>query len=137
MDITLDGVWLPASKSDTQGWVVVITSAGGGGTPTAVVLLDAIRLKMEVDNGMILLDENVVKVNGYLQTASDLFFQDDDDDDENDDDDGRTKIHVTTTIMAAELSNHFKLKFNDNVVVAPVLYGGQASDGNVVTVISM
>ena len=39
--------------------------------------------------------------------------------------------------MASDLSDHFQLNFSDTVVVAPVLYGGRASDGNVVAVLSM
>jgi len=39
--------------------------------------------------------------------------------------------------MAAELSDHFELNFSDNIFVAPVLYGGQASDGNIFAVLSM
>ena len=92
---------------------------------------------MEVDDGLILLNENIVKLNDYLQTGLDLFFLDDDDDDEYNDDDGRPKIQANTAIMAAELSNHVNLNFSDNVVLAPVMYGGQARDGSVVTVPSM
>ena len=55
--------------------MLVITGAGGGGTPASVVLLDALGLKMEAADGMILLDEDIVKVNDYLQTESDLFFR--------------------------------------------------------------
>jgi len=40
-----------------------------------VVLLDALGLKMEAVDGLILLDEDIVKVNDYLQTESDLFFR--------------------------------------------------------------
>jgi len=76
-------------------------------------------------------------VNDYPKIASDLSFQDDDDDNENDSDDSWPKIQTTTAIMAAEMSNHFELKFNDNVVVALVQYGGQVSDGNVVAVLSI
>jgi len=137
MDIALDGVQLPASESDTQGHVVVITGAGGGSTPAVVVLLDALGLKMEAPDGLVLLDEDVVKMNDYLQTASDLFFQDDDNDDENNDNDGQPKIQATTAIMAAELSNYFELNFSDNIIVAPVFYGGRASNGNIVAVLSM
>jgi len=166
MDITRDGVWLPASESDTQGRVVGITGTCGDGTPAAVVLLDELGLKMKAADGLIFLDKDVVKVNEYSQTAldlffqnddddddsrpkvkvkvndysqttSDLFFQDDDDDDEHDDDDGQTKIQATTVIMAAELRDHFELNFSDNVVVTPVLYGGRSSDGNVVAVFIM
>ena len=72
MDIALNGVCLPASESDMQGQVVFITGAGGGGTRAALALLDALGLKMEVANGMILLDEDGVKVADYLQTALDF-----------------------------------------------------------------
>jgi len=40
-----------------------------------VVLLDALGLKTEAADGLILLDEDIVKVNDYLQTESDLFFR--------------------------------------------------------------
>ena len=53
--------------------MLVITGAGGGGTPASVVLLDALGLKMEAADGLVLLEEDVVKVNDYLQTALDLF----------------------------------------------------------------
>ena len=69
--VTLNGVWLPASESDTQGQVVVIT---GGGTMSVVALLDALKLKIKAAAGLILLGEDVVKVNDYSQNASDLFF---------------------------------------------------------------
>jgi len=39
-----------------------------------VVLLDALGLKMEAADGLILLNEDVVKVNDYLQTGLALFF---------------------------------------------------------------
>ena len=39
--------------------------------------------------------------------------------------------------MGAELSDHFELNFSDEIVCAPVLYGGRASDENVVAVLSM
>ena len=74
IDIAIIGVCLPVSESDTRGRVVVIIGAGGGGSPEAVVLLDALGLKMEAADGMILLDEDVVKANDYSQKASDLFF---------------------------------------------------------------
>ena len=53
MDIALDSVRLPVSESDTKGQVVVITDIGGGGTLAAVVLIVALRLKMETANGLI------------------------------------------------------------------------------------
>ena len=54
------------SESDTQGRVLVSTGAGGGGPPAAVVLLDALGLKMDAADRLILMDEDVVKVNDYL-----------------------------------------------------------------------
>ena len=47
------------------------------------------------------------------------------------------KVRATTAIMAEELGDHFELNFSDEIVVAPVLYGGRAADGNVVAVLSM
>ena len=63
-----------------------------------------------------------------------MSFDEDDDDEE---DENKTRVKATTTIMQAELSSHFELNFSDEIVVAPVLYGGRAGDGNVVAVLSM
>ncbi|EOD20151.1 hypothetical protein EMIHUDRAFT_242382 [Emiliania huxleyi CCMP1516] len=52
-------------------------------------------------------------------------------------DEARLVAKDYSTIMASDLSDHFELNFSDALVVAPVLYGGRASDGNVVAVLSM
>ena len=57
------------------------------------------------------------------------------DDDDDDDDEHKIKIRKTTMIMANELTDHFKLKFSLPIRVGPTLYGGKASDGNIVALL--
>jgi len=57
------------------------------------------------------------------------------DDDDDDDDEHNIKIRKTTMIMANELTDHFKLKFSLPIRVGPTLYGGKASDGNIVALL--
>ena len=47
------------------------------------------------------------------------------------------RIQAATSIMAADLRDHFELNFSEEVACAPVMYGGRASDGSVVAVLSM
>ena len=49
----------------------------------------------------------------------------------------RQRIKDITAIMANELTDQFELNFTDTIVVAPVLYGGCAIDGNIVAILSM
>lgn len=139
MNLALSGAWLPASESDTQGRVVVITGAGSTGVPPKSGLLSALGLKHNVD-GKNLLHEAQVTPKDYSgpQASKGFCFLDDTDDCEDDEDDpDKSKVKATTTIMSSELSDHFELNFSEEIVCAPVLYGGRASDGNVVAVLSM
>jgi hypothetical protein len=138
MSQALDSAWLPASESDTQGRVVVITGAGSSGVPTPGGLLSALGLKDHVD-GKVLADEAEVTPKDYSQpsVAKGFCYISFDEDDDDEEDENKTRVKATTTIMRAELSSHFELNFSDEIVVAPVLYGGRAGDGNVVAVLSM
>lgn len=54
------------------------------------------------------------------------------------DDSDVAKAKRVTDIMAADLTYHyFELNFSENIVCAPVLYGGRASGGNILCVLSM
>ena len=53
------------------------------------------------------------------------------------DDSDVVKAKRVTDIMVADLTGHFELNFSENIVCAPVLYGGMASGGNIVCVLSM
>ena len=139
------GVTLPASESDTIGHVVVIEGVEYDNEhdhfllPSKADLLTALGLKDEVD-GIILLNEATLTARDYAQYVAHGFCYSADDEYEHDDDDdisNRQRIKDITAIMVNELTDHFELNFCDTLVVAPVLYGGQASDGNIVAVLSM
>merc|ERR1712127_824616 len=49
--------------------------------------------------------------------------------------DGRAIIALTE-IMGEKLEKHFTFGFTDDVVRAPMIYGGYASDGNIVGVLT-
>jgi hypothetical protein len=140
----LDGATLPAIKTDTAGRVVVIVGAGNKGLPDKAALLAALGLKRQVDHEFFdevvnLFEEADLIPRDYAQHTAGFCYEPDDNDDEvidNDDEDWR-KIMTTTAIMATELSDHFKLDFSDEIVSAPVLFGGRASDGHVVAVLGM
>ena len=133
MDQTLDGAILPASESDTTGRVVVVTGAGLSGAPDKAGLLAALGLKQAVDD-KVLLDEARLTAKDYSTASSGFCFMEEEDVEEDED---RRRVKATTAIMSTDLSDHFELNFSEAIVVAPVLYGGRASDGNIVAVLSM
>merc|ERR1712187_936318 len=47
-----------------------------------------------------------------------------DDENSDDEDDNVSKVRATTVVMADELTDHFEINFGEEVVTAPVLYGG-------------
>jgi hypothetical protein len=124
---------LPASESDTTGRAVVIVGAGSSGMPDAAALLQALGLKHEVD-GVILLEQATVTAKDYLQAEQGFCYPDQDD---QPDDEHRGCVKAATLIMGTSLCDHFELNFSEEIVCAPVLYGGRASDGNLVAVLSM
>jgi hypothetical protein len=155
----LPGVTLPASESDTIGYVVVI--AGVEYTknnnndhdniilPNKADLLKALGIKDTVD-GITLLNEATLIAKDYAQymthgfcySPTDYNEYDNDDDDNNNSNSNsniinRQRIKDITAIMANELTDQFEFNFTDTIVVAPVLYGGCAVDGNIVAILSM
>jgi hypothetical protein len=126
---------LPASESDTTGRAVVIVGTGDSGLPEKADLLEALGLKEHVDHVM-LSDEATLVLKNYMQAEMGFCFSNEEQLEGSSDFDHR-RIQAATSIMAAELCDHFELNFSEEVVCAPVLYGGRASDGNVVAVLSM
>ncbi|CAE8597154.1 unnamed protein product [Polarella glacialis] len=51
-------------------------------------------------------------------------------------DEAEGSLLAITKIMADSLEQHFEVSFEDEVVTAPVFYGGYASDGSIVGVLS-
>ncbi|CAE7666841.1 unnamed protein product [Symbiodinium sp. CCMP2592] len=64
-------------------------------------------------------------------------FNDDDPEEEEAEEAGNQKqILALTKIMSDKLQKHFLFNFSDEIVTAPVIYGGYASDGSIVGVLS-
>lgn len=130
----LDGATLPFVA------VVIVGTGGNKGLPDKAALLAALGLKNQVDHEFFdedvdLFEEADLTSRNYAQHTAGFCYEPDDvvviD---NDDEDWR-KIKNTTAIMTTELSDHFELNFSDEIVAAPVLFGGRASDGHVVAVL--
>ena len=156
--LSLDGrITLPAGECDTQPYVIVLPHDGDGtmfdpdtGLPYVNVLLAALGIKKTAAED----DEDdsagTVDLWGHASVTSKdwskrylcMYGDDDEEDDEadSDDDDDHLAIpqfRAATKIMNDELDNHFELNFTEQVVCAPVIYGGMASDGNVVGILGM
>ena len=127
---------LPASESDTTGRVVVIAGVGDTGMPDKAGLMAALGLKRQVDH-VVLLDKCTLAPKDYLMAERGFCYTNEHGQQDNDDTYDRRCIKAATAIMGTYLRDHFELNFSDKIVVAPVLYGGRASDGNVVAVLSM
>jgi hypothetical protein len=132
---TLRDSILPAGDSDTTGRVVVIVGAGVSGVPDVSSLLTALGLKRQVEH-IVLADVAMLATRDYHSQVAGFCFPNGTLQGGAGSDDAR-QIQATTALMAASLTDHFELNFSDEIVVAPVLYGGRASDGNVVAVLSM
>ena len=157
----LPGVTLPASESDTTGYVVIIAGVKYTNNnnndhdnniilPNKADLLKALGIKDKVD-GITLLNETTLIAKDYSQYVTHGFcysptdyneYDNDDDDDNNNNSNSnsninRQRIKDITAIMANELTDQFEFNFTDTIVVAPVLYGGCAVDGNIVAILSM
>ena len=126
---------LPAGESDSTGLAVVIVGAGDAGLPDKAGLLAALGLKERVDH-VVLSDEATLLQRNYMQAEMGFCFSNEEGREGGSAVDQR-RIQAATSIMAADLRDHFELNFSEEVVCAPVLYGGRSSDGNVVAVLSM
>lgn len=142
---TLKGARLPASESDTIGKIVVITNGtivgGSSGRPPSIKMcVNALGLKGNVD-GWDLLAESTIDTtkdwSNYITTG--FCFEEEDVDDNDDINSNQRKVIATTKIMASELTDHFEYNMSDNIVCAPVLYGGRVkgSSNSFIAVLSM
>jgi hypothetical protein len=127
---------LPAGESDSTGRAVAIAGAGNAGRPVEADLLEALGLKARVDH-VVLSDEARVLDRNYMQAEMGFCFSNDAGQLDRDGGVDQRRIQAATSIMAADLHDHFELNFSEEVACAPVMYGGRACDGNVVAVLSM
>ena len=142
IDAALDGAILPASESDTLGRVVLVECDGSSfdeDLPSKRTLLDALGMKRTVSDRINLHDEATLETVNLENRDVWLGFEDDQITQEQpeEDDSDVVKAKRVTDIMVADLTGHFELNFSENIVCAPVLYGGMASGGNIVCVLSM
>ena len=135
MNHALDSACLPASESDTTGRVVVITGAGISGLVAKEPCLEALGIQSEEVDGIMLWAEAHITSRDFSRSGFCYSEEEDEELDEGDAD--RVKVLATTAIMHSDLTDHFELNFTEEIVCAPVLYGGRANDGTIVAVLSM
>ncbi|KAL7528544.1 hypothetical protein ACHAWF_002602 [Thalassiosira exigua] len=137
----LDGAILPGSESDSMGRVVVIEAPWPEGErlPERQMILGALGLK-EVADEVNLLEESTMTASqpggscwlGHtLEDAEDFPWLDDVSNN------NFGKARRVTDLMASNLEDLFEFNFSERIVCAPVLFGGRASDGNIVAILSM
>jgi len=102
--------------------------------------VNALGLKGNVD-GWDLLAESTIDTtknwSNYITTG--FCFEEEDVDDNDDINSNQRKVIATTKIMASELTDHFEYNMSENIVCAPVLYGGRVkgSSNSFIAVLSM
>jgi hypothetical protein len=137
MNDSIKGATLPASESDTIGMVVIITcDTSTTGLPTIETCVNALGLKSNV-NGYNLIAESTITAKDWSKCIKYGFCFDDDIIEEDDEESDQSKIIATTKIMASELTDHFEYSMSENIVCAPVLYGGRKGPTSFIAVLSM
>eukprot|EP00536_Pseudo-nitzschia_multiseries_P013606 jgi/Psemu1/310100/fgenesh1_kg.593_\ len=135
---------LPASETDTTGRIVLFVDETAGETtgtiPSVETCANALGLKATTADGCCdLRAESAVFAKDWSKPPCVTFCYDEtylEDEDEEFIGDDYRKILAVTNIMLSELTDHFEFNMSDEVVCAPVLYGGRK--GNVIiAVLSM
>lgn len=121
----LDDATLPAGESDTVGKVIIISHAGDDPKEAcfnALALLEEVDSEHETVN---LKEAATIKEDiDFGQCEKFCFHDEEEDDEEEDENDDAEKIKKATKVMADELTDHFEFNFTDEIVTAPVVYGG-------------
>jgi hypothetical protein len=136
MNDSIKGATLPASESDTIGRIVIITcDTSTTGLPTIETCVNALGLKSNV-NGYDLIAESTITAKDWSKCIK-YGFCFEDDSDEVDEESDQSKVIATTKIMASEITDHFEYNMSENIVCAPVLYGGRKGSTSFIAVLSM
>ena len=129
----LDGATLPAGESDTVGRIVIIccdhdhdNDTSSSGPPSINTCMKALGLKMIVD-GIKLREESTMTKKDWSSLTHQKygFCYDDEVDDIDDATSDQSKIISATKIMSSELIDHFEYNMSEQIVCAPVLFGGR------------
>eukprot|EP00536_Pseudo-nitzschia_multiseries_P003605 jgi/Psemu1/302051/fgenesh1_kg.56_\ len=135
---TLQQAMLPASETDTTGRIVLFVDETGEttGIPSVETCANALGLKPTAE-GRDLRAESTVFATDWSKPPCVTFCYDEiyvEDLDELGDD--HRNILAVTNIMLSELTDHFEFNMSDEVVCAPVLYGGRKGNA-IIAVLSM
>lgn len=127
----LDGATVPAGESDTVGRIVIICcdhdhDTSSSGPPSVNTCMKALGLKMTVDRIKLREESTMTKKDWSSLTHQKYgFCYDDEVDDIDDATSDQSKIISATKIMSSELIDHFEYNMSEQIVCAPVLYGGR------------
>lgn len=140
---TLGHATLPASESDTIGRVVVFSdNESNEGLPSIQACIDALGLKRTIDGINIVSESSVTSKDWSSYSSYGFCYEEEDEiveeDAEGEDGNDYRKILAATRLMASELTDHFEYNVSEEIVCAPILYGGRHSNSNaIVAVLSM
>lgn len=124
-----------SSEGDAGGEVFVIADPG---PDPKQACLEALAVKQKDDEDEDIWETATIEDKNYANlTAKGFNVESDDDNDEDEQGAGKNAgILAVTRLMAERLEKHFKFSFEDNITVAPVIFGGYAGDGSIVGVLS-
>jgi len=150
----IEEICIVRSESDDAGSIVVISSPG---PDPKRACLEALAVLEEGDFDGLLSDYSsdggdegldsiwkraTLKKRDFQKcmqkgfTFSGYRYKKDKHDDDDDPENLAAKLWAVTKIMADTLTQHFVFSFTDAIVTAPVLFGGYASDGSIVGIVS-
>jgi len=135
---TLQQATLPASESDVTGRILLFADETGKttGIPSVETCVNALGLKLTFD-GYDVRAVSTVEARDWSNPKYAAFcYEKDEMQDEDDWYDDDKKIVATTKVMISELTDHFEFNMSDEIVCAPVLYGGRKENA-IIAVLSM
>ncbi|CAE8623747.1 unnamed protein product [Polarella glacialis] len=124
----LENIIVLHSESEESGEILVISSPGQDPKQACISALALLDRDPEMGESSPNIHEHATLVskdwNEHLERGFSCM------------DEAEGSLLAITKIMADSLEQHFEFSFDDEVVTAPVIYGGYASDGSIVGVLS-
>jgi len=125
----LEDTRVDGSESDENGEIIVISNAGDDPKLACFKALALLDRDPEDHDETNLWKSATVEMKNWGEHLEFGFNEDDPEDLD-------AGLLAITKVMAERLSGHFKFSFDEDVVCAPVIYGGYAADGSIVGVLS-
>lgn len=132
---SLEKIMVVSSESDERGEIIVISNPGDDAKLACIKALAILEVEPKMFKSPNIHDAACLEErdwNSYLDRG----FNMEDDDEEDEDEEGHSELLALTGIMAKQLTRHFHFSLDEGIVVAPVIFGGFASDGSIVGVLS-